>query len=694
MTGNRTFNKLLEPGNIGRVKTKNRIVRTAAGVDYLDEGHFIKSGQELPFYEALARGGVGLIIVGATSIDYPLGTVIQNQLRIDDDKFLPGLRELTQVVHKYDCPTFLQLMHAGPWHGAFNDGLQPVAASSLSKSELQAVESDFGVALRELTISEIEEIVNKFGKAAERAQKAGFDGVEINVATRHLGNSFLSRAWNRRHDAYGVDNLENRARFAIEIVQEVKRRLGQDFPVGSIINGAEYGVDNGITPEDGRGFARILEKAGVDYIQVRAFGYNEYFDLHVPDSIFFPEPPKPLAKPLDGSRHGAGVVVSLAAGIKKVVSIPVVAVGRLDPELGEKILRQGKADFIAFQRRLIADPELPNKVTSGRLDDIVPCTACLHCMGFVDHLEPVRCRINAAVGGVQDYVIKQAPRKKSVVIVGGGPAGMEAARVAALRGHEVILYEKEHKLGGLLPLAAVVKNRELEDLGDIVRYLKAQITKLGVDIRLGREVNPSLIGEIKPDVVIVATGGIPNVPEIPGIKARQVISMPKLHHMLKRYLRFFSPGVIRTLTKLWMPIGKKVVVIGGGIPGCEVAEFLVKRGRRVIMLETAETLQDKRWSMVQNMRIFNWLAKNGVVMMTGVKYEQITDEGLDIVTKEGKKQTIEADSIIPVIPLAPNTELIKSIQGKVSEVYSVGDCSQPGLIIDAIADGYRVAQEI
>jgi len=694
MKKNGPFTKLLEPGRIGRVKTRNRMVRTAAGVDYLDKDYFIKRERELPFYEALARGGVGLIILGVAGIDYPLGTIIESQVRLDDDKFIPGLKEVTQLVHKYDCPIFLQIAHAGAWHGLLADGLQPVSSSAMSRNELQRLGMDFGLALRELTIPEIKEIINGFVKAAERAKQAGFDGVEMNEATCHLGNSFLSRIWNKRHDEYGIDSLENRTRFTVEIIQETKRRLGQDFPVGVIFNGAEFGADKGTTPEEAQGFARVLEKAGADYLHVRAYGYGDYFDLHVPDSIFFPDPPKPLAQPLDGSRYGAGVVAPLAAGIKKVVSVPVFAVGRLDPLLGEKILERGEADFIAMQRRLIADPELPNKVAAGRLDDIAPCTACFGCFSFLDAKEPVRCRINGATGGVLDYAIEKAPKKKKVLVVGGGPAGMEAARVAAVRGHDVVLYEKTKRLGGLLSLATVVKNPNLEDLEALVRYLKTQLDNLGVAVKLGREVTPPLIDKLKPDIAIIATGGIPTIPEIPGIKGRNVISTAELHRRLKSLLRFFNPGTIRSLTKLWMPVGKRVIVLGGGIHGCEIAEFLVKRRRKVTILDTADALQDKRWAMVQNVRMFNWLSKKGVIMMTGVKYERITDKGLIITTKEGKKQTIEADSILPVNPLAPNSELFKSLQGKIPEVYSIGDSSTAGLIIDAIADGYSIGREI
>jgi 2,4-dienoyl-CoA reductase (NADPH2) len=699
VTGKARFKKILEPCNLGPLKIKNRMIKTASGTaSSYDMGGFVNR-RHIAMYEAIARGGAGLIIVEMGGIDPPLGLHNRNQLLLNDDEHIPGFSEITRVIHEHGCYTLQQLFHAGPWHDP-HSGHQPVSASSMAADEvLGLIPSEVPTALtsdqlpRGLTIQEIKDIVNKFAATAERAKKAGFDGVEVNCGTGHLVNSFLSRIWNKRQDAYGCQDMESRTRFAVEIIREIKRRLGQDFVVSALINVMELGHARGTTIAESREIAQILQKAGADCIHARANAYSGLPEIIRAEQYFYPEPPKPLIKELDWRRKGAGALVPLAAAIKAVVTIPVITVGRLDPVIGEEVLRQGKADLIGMTRRLLADPELPNKVISGRFQEIRPCTACMFCTSRIRTYQPIACQVNAALGSEQDYLIKPAGKKKKVLVVGSGPAGMEAARVSAIRGHEVILYEKGHKLGGLLRLAALVKGHEGEYLMEFVHYLESQITKLGVDIRIGKEFNQQIIEKLKPDAVIVAAGGIPTVPEIPGINRRNVVSVPELHRMLKFYLRYIDPAFLGWLTKFWMPIGRKVVIIGGGLQGCELAEFLVKRGRTVTIVEAAETLGD---GVPERKRhpLFRWLKNKGVVMMAGVKYEEITDNGLTIVTKEGERRTLEADTIVPAAPLTPNTGLLETLQGKAAEVYFIGDCNEPKVIIDAVAAGYRIANTL
>jgi 2,4-dienoyl-CoA reductase (NADPH2) len=693
MTSGARFKKLMEPSYIGKVRLRNRIIKTAAGTGLIEKDGTV--GETMKgFYETMAKGGVGLIIYEFCSVEYPRGMIrLKNSAHFSDDKLIPSYSGLVDVVHKHGCPFFMQLMHSGPWFGDKEiDPGDRVAPSTLTQEELP---SSAFAPTRELSIAEIEELIEKFAKAAERAQKAGFDGIEINGSHHHLINTFFSRFWNRRHDDYGCDSLENRARFMGNIVREVKNRCGEDYPVTVLFNAVEYGVENGTTLDEAKVFARLLQEAGAEAIQLRAAGYHEFEGVIQADRFFYPELPKELkVKEFDWSRKGKGVTVPLGAAVKQAVSVPVFVACRLDPELGEEVLRQGKLDFIGMTRRLLADPELPNKIAAGRLEDIAPCSGCNYCWhrrAFVNL--PLRCRINAAAGREREFEVKPADKKKKVLIAGGGPAGLEAARVAALRGHEVILYEKEPKLGGSMPLAAILKDIELENILSMIRYFKIQLTKLGVTMRLGKEVTQSVIEEIKPDVLILAIGGAPTITAVPGINRRKVIDSDKLRQMLKSYLKIFGPETLERLTKLWMPVGKAVVIIGGALQGCELAEFLVKRGRKVAIVDTAGQLGEGMISDDPD-RLFKWLNQKGATMMAGVKYEEITDEGLVITTKDGERKTLKADTIITALPLLPNTYLLKSLEGKVPEIYQIGDCREPAFMPEAIADGSRIARVI
>jgi 2,4-dienoyl-CoA reductase (NADPH2) len=696
------FIKLLEPGNIGPLKIKNRMIKSGAAARYWGMGLDQVNDRIKYYYESFARGGIGLVIVEGPSLE-PNEMRMNGNWRLDDDKYIKGINELVALIHKYDCPAFMQLNHTANWQKKMPwekgpASLEPPRAPSpvCVKSEMD----NNNEMPREITIAEIQEITEKIVTTAVRAQKAGFDGIELNAACTHLFHSFLSPFWNNRHDAYGCDSLENRARFLIENIQGIKKRLGSDFPVSVIINGAEFGnlidVENSecLTLEDSCGIARLLQAAGTDAVQVRSIWIGRHDASFLTDHLCFPEPPVPVKtfpKEFDWSHRGTGANRFMAAAVKKSVTIPVMTVSRLDPELAEKMLRKGETDFACFNRRLIADPELPHKVAAGHLDDIAPCTSCTTCKVMGGHR---RCRINATIGTDQSYVVAPADKKKKVVVVGGGPAGMEAARLASMRGHNVILYEKTRKLGGLLPVAAVVKGLEIECLPGIVRYLKGQMLKNGVDIRLGKAVTPTTVAEVKPDVVIIATGGIPFAPDIPGINRKNVVKSSELHRQLKFFLKFLSPRTLRWLTQFWMPIGKRVVIIGSDIHGCELAEFLTKRGRKVTIVDKAEAPGD---GMINHLRfqLFWWFRKKGVEMINGVKeYVAVTDKGLVILGPEGYKRTIPADSIVPAVPMKPDTALFRALQGKVPEVYAIGDCAEPELIVDAIGSGFKVARSI
>jgi 2,4-dienoyl-CoA reductase (NADPH2) len=638
-------------------------------------------------YETLAKGGVGMIIVGNAAIDSSTVKGLRH-LHIDDDKFIPEFLQLTGLIHQHGCPTFLQMGHMGPAQPQAITGTQPVASSSLKDEEKPSPAFDQS---RELSIGEIEGIIRKFIEGAERARRGGFDGVEVHAAHPYLLNSFFSRAWNKRQDDYGCSTLESRARFAVEILRGIKKQVGKDFSVGIRFNGGEWGLEKGITAEESKEFGKIFQEAGADYLHISGFGYGPYYLANYPEQLLYPEPSEEV-KDLARKVKRPGALVTRAELIKKVVSIPVIGVGRLDPQLGEWLIEKGKLDLIALGRRLMADPDLPNKVASGRLKDIRPCVACLDCGNCYDLHKPVVCRVNAALGREYEYAIKPANQKKKVVVAGGGPAGMEAARIAALRGHEVVLFAKDG-LGGLLPLAALVKGTEIEDFPALVRYFKGQLVQSGVNIRLGQELNRSVVDQLKPEVVIVATGGKLTIPDIPGIEGQNVMTSEDLHRRVKTPLRLLGPRLLGWLTKFWMPVGKRVVILGGQIHGCEVAEFLVKRGRTVTLLEGSGKLGD---GMIERNRgrLLKWLEKKGTTMMMGVHVEEITDRGVKISNQGREKRTIEADTVVVATPPVANTQLFESLKGRAPEIYLIGDSKEPRLILEAIADGARIGHAI
>ncbi len=640
----RMKSRLWEPFRIGKMELRNRIVMPPMTTQYGSEGGYV-TGKIENYYEARARGGAGLLIVEATYV-HPRGQAFQNQLGISDDKFISALRELVQVIHRHGAKAAIQLHHGGRMAKSELSGMQPVAPSPLA--------SPGGEMPKELTGGEIAELVAAFAEAALRAQKAGFDGVEIHGAHGYLIDQFLSRSSNKRQDSYGGE-LRNRARFLIEGIKAVRGAVGSDYPVWCRINGKEYGVEEGTSLEEAKEIARMAQEAGSDAIHVSASGPGNPANLTT--ATFVP-----------------AVIAELAEGIKKAVSVPVIAVGRITPEAGETILAEGKADLVAIGKGLLADPELPNKVAAGELEDIVPCTVCMGCRDdlFSPARVGIRCQVNAALGREEEYRIVPAKMPRKVLVVGGGPAGMEAARVAALRGHQVTLWEKESRLGGQLPPAAIPPHKDR--IRPLTKYLQTQLKKLNVRIELGREATVAMIGEFQPEVVVLATGARPLIPELPGLDRAHVVQ---------------AGDVLEGKVE----VGNKVVVIGGEMVGCETAEFLADKGKRVTVVRRGPEMALKI-GLTLRAFLLNRLLERGIALLPGIRYNEVTPEGLVVTTKEGERKTIEADTIVLAAGATPDKELYQEIKGKVPEVHLAGDCVEPRTIRDAIAEGYRIALEL
>ena len=642
MTNATKFEKLFEPARIGKMRLKNRIVMPPMMTGYGAEGGYV-SQRLIDYHEARARGGVGLIIIEVVA-PHQQCQAGNSQLMIGDDDHLPSFRELVDAVHKHDARIALQLQHSG-WEIRAGKRVQVAPSAIVVPPRLVGV---YGETPHELTAGEIGEMVQWFGAAARRAREAGFDGVEVHGAHQYLIASFLSSSTNQRQDRYG-GTVENKARFLIEVLQAIREAAGPDYPVWPRLNGQEYGVENGVTIEETRQVARMAAGAGARAIHVSAYAAGS-------DVTKAPIADTP------------GFLVPLAKEVKRVTSLPVITVGRLDPEIGERVLKEGRADLIAIGRGLMADPEIPNKVAGGRLDEIRPCIGCMDCIERprADG-QGTACAINAAMGREREYLIQPAGKVKKVVVVGGGPAGLEAARVAALRGHQVLLLEKEPRPGGLLNVAALPPHK-----GDIVpwvKYLVSQAEKAGVEIRLNTEVTPELVMQNQPDAVVVATGGVPATPEIPGAD---------------------GPNVVTAQDALSgkAAVGQNVVIIGGGMVGCETGDYLAEKGKNVVIIEVLKRMAADMAPMARR-RLIDGLRRKQVVLLTDATCEEITEGSVIVTTGEGKKETVQADTVILAVGYRANDDLFRAVKGKVPEVCCVGDCVQPQRIREAVNDGYQ-----
>jgi 2,4-dienoyl-CoA reductase (NADPH2) len=687
-----SYDHLFSPMAIGKVQLKNRMAKTAAQTYLFDSGDKRFGPLAKAFYGAVAKGGIGLIIVETPAMEWPLADEGDRRLRVDDDKYLKDIEDLAKTIHAGGTPCFMQFYHRGPWGGIYHNVARRVAASPVTFPSIFDVHEEEPP--EQLSKDDIKELVDRYAASAGRLADCGFDGVEIHTGADHLFDTFLSRFWNRREDEYGPQNWDNRTRFTREVIAAVRKRCGADFAIQVFINGLEFGVgDLGLSLEENKHLAQIWEQCGADSLHVRSHWVGMHQGSYLSDTLFYPEPHIPLSefpKEMDWTHNGNRCNLPLAAEIKKVVNIPVMTVCGFDVPTADEAIAQGKVDFVGFNRRLFADAEYPDKMRTGRALEVQPCTKCGHCSSTYN--VPRHCRINACFG-TESYELTPLETKKKVLVIGGGPAGMQAARVAAWRGHDVTLWEKGKYLGGSMALAAMVKGFRNEDVREVIWFLRRQVKKYGVDVQLGKEIDAAAIEAADPDVVVIAAGGKPTVPDIPGIDGKNVIKSSDLYGTLQFYLRLLGPKTLRDLTRVWMPVGKSAVIIGGAIQGCQLGEFLTKRGRKITIVETDQELGNMMYPE-RRTRLFYWFDKKGVERLAGVQLVEATDKGLTLITKEGETRTIEADNIVCALPFTGNHDLEDALQGRVPEVYSIGDCDEPGLIPDATAAGWKIGNAI
>jgi len=713
------FDHLDSPVTLGTLRLRNRIAMSAMGVEIAGEDG--RAGEPIiAYYEERARGGVGLVITEVCAVAYPRGATAHRQLAISSDDYLPGLRALADRVHRHGAKIALQLVHHGKVARVDVKEGRPVLmpslprfkgandmANDLSREEIGLLMAAAGGGARkpEIKVADKDDIawvIDAFASAALRARRAGFDAVELHAAHGYLLSEFLSPAWNFRDDEYG-GSRENRARLLCEVIRAAKDRAGHDFPIWARIDCREFRTPGGITVEDAERTAELAAEAGADAIHVSAYADST-------SAAGFTE--APLV-------HREAGYVEEAARIKAKIAVPLIAVGRIEPELGDRLIREGKADVIAMARKLLADPELPRKIAERRPEDVRPCIYCYTCVAQPFFDRPVRCAVNpmtgreSEIGGAER---EPAPQSKRILVVGGGPSGLEAARVARLRGHAVVLCEKSAQLGGTLRFASLVyePNERLLD------WLENQVRKLGVEIRLETEVDADLVRELAPDLVLVAAGATREKPSILGVDREHVFDGDDLRALLtgegdgtaSKKLSLVGrlavragratgitgrPGLLREASKAWMPLGKEVVVIGGGLVGLELAEFLAERGRRVVVLEEGkqfglELAHPRRW------RVLHALREHGVELVANAVVREIGEREVAYEIRsspsEGRLATATAESVVLALGLTANPGVTARLQAAGVPIREIGDVTGVGYLENAIRDGFEAARAI
>lgn len=636
--------KLFQPVNIGKMELKNRLVVPPMGTGFSAPDGTV-TDRLIEYHEARARGGFGLIIVEVTAID-PLGKGTPIELGIWDDKFMPGLRRLVDRIHAAGAKIAIQLHHAGRETFSFSlGGQQAVAPSPFPDPIIREVP-------RELTVEEIKSLVEAYAQGARRAKESGFDAVELHGAHGYLIAQFMSAYANKRTDEYGGD-LEGFLRFPLDIVHRTRELVGPDYPILFRISGDEA-VPEGRTIDESVVVAKRLVEAGVDALHVSVGVYESSHLTSAPPAM---EP---------------GFNAAAAATIKQAVSVPVIVVGRVViPAVAEDIISSGKADLVAIGRASLADPEFAIKAAEDRDEDIVKCLSCNE--GCIDALmikPPITCTQNPALGREVEYASAGTANAKKVVVAGGGPAGLEAARTAALWGHRVTLYEKRDSLGGQALLAAMPPTKEV--WLEVVRCRVKALQRLGVETRLGSELTPEVVRELSPDVVIVATGSAPLLPDIPGTERDNVVT---------------AQDVLSGAQ-----VGARVVVIGGGLVGCETADYLAQLGKDVTIVEMLRhTAQDI--SPAARYFLRRRLRERNVKILTSTPVKAITDVGV-VITSDGEERTLEPVDTVVLATGARSVNDLEAVKELVPEVYVIGDAASPGKMLQAVQQAAEVARSL
>jgi 2,4-dienoyl-CoA reductase-like NADH-dependent reductase (Old Yellow Enzyme family)/thioredoxin reductase len=637
---------LFDPISIGPMTAKNRILMPAMSINFGVDAQGFVTEQLSAYFVARARGGAGMLLVGGGAV-HPTGVELPDLPKLWDDACIPSLRRMVAAVRPYDARFGVQLMHGG--RQSYHD--QKVAPSAIPAP---AVVKGIPKALDPI---EIGDLISAFGDAARRCREAGFDFIEIHGAHGYLITQFLALNSNRRQDRYG-GSFDNRIRFLMDLLADVQAKAGPDYPVGVRINGDDF-IEGGWTRDDTLRLAPILEQAGADYLHVSAGVYGSR-ELTIP-SVYAPQ----------------GCFVHLAEAVKQVVSLPVVAVGRIKhADMADRIIAEGRADVVAMGRALLADPDLPNKARQNRAAAVRPCIGCcLGCIHAVLQLEPGGCVVNPDVG--REYLFQEelaSEKRRHVLVVGGGPAGLAAARTAAMRGHKVGLIEEGTRLGGLFRLAARAPGRQ--EVGDILAYFEEELKRLRVAVRLETALTPHLLDEITPEVVVLATGSLPDTPIIKGFS--------------KTAMAVFS---VVEVMEGGLPAGDRVVVLGGGQSALMVADFLADAGKTVVVLNRGRHFAEE---MSSNDRFYlrERLNQHGVRLHKNVAVEAFLPHGARFRSGNATEVLEDMDALViseSMTAIRPDRRLFKD---RGTEVHLIGDAKAPRNLMLAIAEGEELARSL